>query len=61
MDKSTAITSCREVAWMARDQASAATAATDVAAAQTWHDVADAADDLAEMLANVQQHIAANR
>lgn len=45
---------------MARDLASAAAHNSDQAATRTWHDVADAAEDLADMLANVQRHIAAN-
>lgn len=58
MDRLLAINNARQLAWEARGEATNAVAAGKLPAAEVWHDVADAADDLAEMMANLDRHIA---
>jgi hypothetical protein len=50
-------TDARTIAWEARDEASRAASAGDLTGAQVWHDLADAADDLAVMVTRMPQHL----
>lgn len=58
MHRQQAIANARQVAWDARDEATQAAGRGELGAVEVWHDVADAADDLAEMMANLDRHIA---
>lgn len=57
MDLTQRAADARTIAWEARDTASAAAAAGQLNAAAVWHDLADAADDLAVMISRIREHI----
>lgn len=58
MDLTQRAADARTIAWEARDEASRAANAGGLTAAAVWHDLADAADDLAVMVSRIREHIA---
>ena len=58
MDLTQRAADARTIAWEARDEASSAANSGRLEAAQVWHDLADAAEDLAVMIGRMPVHLA---